>query len=60
MEKVIVTPGFEITPNIPIPSLREEESFRVRSLVSFQQRLTFDPTTVCPLSPNRNKEYTVN
>lgn len=36
MEKVIVTPGFEITPNIPISSLREEESFRVRSLVSFQ------------------------
>ena len=22
MEKVIVIPGFEITPNIPIPSLR--------------------------------------
>ena len=22
MEKVIVTPGFKITPNIPIPSLR--------------------------------------
>lgn len=57
MEKVIVTPGFEITPNIPIPSSRGRVVW-VRSLVSFQQRLTFDPTTVCPLS--LNKEYTVN
>lgn len=56
MEKVIVTPGFKITPNIPIPSLRgrvisgEELGF-ISATADFR-------STVFPLSPN--KEYTVN